>query len=921
MKLSFILYASCVLLNVNDSYASRLVTRKLKIKEDLPEYMSYESMIQILSIDQKDSGNLKDEWDDIIEDTWDFAFELSEEEEFDVLGDDCAKKTRDGEILTNLLGGGKKVRAEEDTTGGSALFMICYSSPLEEEDEDHENFSGEDEDYDYEYTDDSTNSTSPPVLTSGYQIASQISGQIQSKARYKSSMNTMHALPVYNTEDATCFYGYLQASVAVEFKDVDNVSVTPLPAAFKIRANTFSSVDLGNGDEEDDEAFLLKNETVTIAAQLCPNVGSSDMNAAEIGTSILQEMEFDECWDDADSLRESPMTVHHGMGVYSVRYDLSMDSLKSDECYSEFVNLLASSSTIMSVEKLTPKELFNDHAQWILQSNELDETGLSGNRPWHDAGLKGENQVVAVSDTGLDTEHCYFKDSTGDVVKDDSGTFDLSRRKVVQYYVQEKTDGLDANGHGTHCAGTVAGQRSDNGIDPVTGFGDGVAPDAKLAFFDLQAGNGGLLVDYDTPLFSAGIDAGAQIHSASWGELTLSYGSNDAQSDEFIFDNDDFILMAAAGNSGDDDYFYPDLMMSTGEPATGKNVIAVGATESFGGDLDSEMLGRDYLAQFSSRGPTHDNRIKPDILAPGYWMLSAKTNSNECDPAERPEFGSNKPMGGLSFLRGTSMACPAAAGAGALVHQYFNDGFYPSGAKVAANSMKIGGSLLKAILVNGGQQIIGVNNIPKYDAGVTPSQMYDNNQGFGLINLSKTLPLSMNGTLPFNAFVVDREVLNDQATKSFMFPMCNTTDFRVTLTWFDPPSHLGCNKCLLNDLDLKVKFAATDEPVFYPNGKNSKDSLNNVERIVVSSNEIMEGDVLEVSVSAANLATDMQKFSLAATGCFGEVVKDFTSDPEMKVDPLELIIGAPSIVEKDTPDSLKKMALSELITRHIGNNI
>lgn len=218
------------------------------------------------------------------------------------------------------------------------------------------------------------------------------------------------------------------------------------------------------------------------------------------------------------------------------------------------------------------------------------------------------------------------------------------------------------------------------------------------------------------------------------------------------------------------------------------------------------------------------------------------------------------------------MACPAAAGAGALVHQYFNDGFYPSGAKVAANSVKIGGSLLKAILVNGGQQIIGVNNIPYYDAGVTPSQMYDNNQGFGLINLSKTLPLlpSMNGTLPFNAFVVDREVLNDQATKSFMFPMCTTTDFRVTLTWFDPPGQSGCNKCLVNDLDLKVKFAATDEPVFYPNGKNSKDSLNNVERIVVSSNEIMEGDVLEVSVSAANLATAMQKFSLAATGCFGE---------------------------------------------------
>lgn len=105
------------------------------------------------------------------------------------------------------------------------------------------------------------------------------------------------------------------------------------------------------------------------------------------------------------------------------------------------------------------------------------------------------------------------------------------------------------------------------------------------------------------------------------------------------------------GNSGDE-YYYPDVMMSTSDPAIGKNVIAVGATESFGGNLDSEMLGRDYLAQFSSRGPTPDNRIKPDILAPGFYMLSANANSNECDPAERPEVESNKPMGGLKFSSG-----------------------------------------------------------------------------------------------------------------------------------------------------------------------------------------------------------------------------------------------------------------------------
>lgn len=45
-------------------------------------------------------------------------------------------------------------------------------------------------------------------------------------------------------------------------------------------------------------------------------------------------------------------------------------------------------------------------------------------------------------------------------------------------------------------------------------------------------------------------------------------------------------------------------------PSYGKNVIAVGACESFGDDLRSGMLGHDYMADFSSVGPSFDGRIK-----------------------------------------------------------------------------------------------------------------------------------------------------------------------------------------------------------------------------------------------------------------------------------------------------------------------
>jgi subtilisin family serine protease len=112
----------------------------------------------------------------------------------------------------------------------------------------------------------------------------------------------------------------------------------------------------------------------------------------------------------------------------------------------------------------------NLEAQWITQS------GITEDRPFFDVGLTGKDQVVAVSDSGLDVDSCYFINDGGDVRKD--GSVDMTQRKVVQYV--PFADSSDyRGGHGTHVVGTVLGHRSDDGQSERDGAANGVAKDAK----------------------------------------------------------------------------------------------------------------------------------------------------------------------------------------------------------------------------------------------------------------------------------------------------------------------------------------------------------------------------------------------------------------------------------------------------------
>ncbi len=266
-------------------------------------------------------------------------------------------------------------------------------------------------------------------------------------------------------------------------------------------------------------------------------------------------------------------------------------------------------------------------------------------------GLYGSGQIVAVADTGLDTgnQSTLHSDVRGRVIK----TYCLGRPSPC--------DWSDYVAHGTHVAGSVLGNGSLSGSTPsahqYANSYAGVAPEAKLVFQSVASSQGslsGIPMDRGDLMRTAYAD-GARIHTNSWGGPTggtpqnPQYGGyvlTSRQIDQAAWDRKDMLILFAAGNEGTDadknGVVDPD---SVGQPGTAKNVITVGASENnrpgiantwgsaYGAPVanDKKADNANGMAAFSSRGPTDDGRIKPDIVAPGAYIASMRTRRYVAD--------------------------------------------------------------------------------------------------------------------------------------------------------------------------------------------------------------------------------------------------------------------------------------------------
>ncbi|CAM9313629.1 unnamed protein product [Discosporangium mesarthrocarpum] len=496
----------------------------------------------------------------------------------------------------------------------------------------------------------------------------------------------------------------------------------------------------------------------------------------------------------------------------------------------------------------------NFDAAWVVQS------GIEDFTPLWDESLRGQDEIIGVADTGVDLNHCDFRELDGDSVTptdwDDSEEeqTDLTKRKVVQY-IKFVDDFDEDNGHGTHVAGTLAGAN-------LLGTGDdtnGIALDGKLAVFDFGDSDGGNALDtpeqVDDIMLQPAYNGGARIHSNSWDTLNVGYTTLSREVDRFVFTYPEFLVIVAAGNCGDilDSDFDCDGIGPTESvlsPAQAKNVIAVGAAQS-GGSMTRDM---DTVSYFSSKGPTPDGRIKPDIVAPGDPLVSASadTSGDTC---------------AYSTRQGTSMSTPVVAGSAALVRQYFREGWYNTGSKNETLGFEPSAALIKAVLVNSavGMQLQGVNPASG-GIDITLTAPPDNTQGHGRVTLNQGLNVNSSVGL----FFKDWETIGEDETLEYEVSLHEDADLeknlRVSLVWTDPYGVASASRALLHDLDLTVA-SESDGAMYYPNGLSGKDPDNNVEKVTITTS--VPEEVYKIRVTSGSLSeTDVQYFALVANGEF-----------------------------------------------------
>ena len=390
----------------------------------------------------------------------------------------------------------------------------------------------------------------------------------------------------------------------------------------------------------------------------------------------------------------------------------------------------------------------------IINYNDIATHGISSLQSISGRNLAGKGVVVGVGDNADISTHIDFNGKL------------ISRHPYPP------------DNHGTHTSGTTAGAGF---INPKN---RGMAPRAQILsqwFSDVIVFTPTYVTDYNM------IATNNSYYSSAMGctgnriyDVTSNYV--DAQMKNY----DEVLHVIAAGNDGS--YTCGSYPTSFGTIKSGwqcaKNVITVGA-------MDQANYN---IASFSSRGPTLDGRIKPEIVTNGYATVSTYPNNTYA----------------TNF--GTSMAAPVITGTTALMQERYRQLHSGANAKAA---------LIKALMCNTAEDL----------GNPGPDYTY----GFGMLNARKAVE-----AMEANQYFSNSTITSQNDPYNIVIP-AGVRRLKILLTWADHPAAANASVTLVNDLDLTVT-----EPsilVHLPLVLNplnvtgiateAADHVNNIEQVVI----------------------------------------------------------------------------------------
>ncbi len=348
-------------------------------------------------------------------------------------------------------------------------------------------------------------------------------------------------------------------------------------------------------------------------------------------------------------------------------------------------------------------------------------------------------------------------------------------------------------------------------------FAKGAAWGAGITTADFER----LLPDDGNEL--SGLQVSVQNHSYGVG-LENYYGIESSEYDRAAIEFPKILHVFSSGNEGvraPVDGAYAGLAgfaNLTGQFKVSKNTLAVGSSDRYG-----------HVVAGSSRGPAHDGRVKPELLA----------------------FGDG----------GASESAAVVSGIAVLVQEAYKNKF---------NDLP-DAALVKAVLINSAQNT-GRPNV-------------DFETGFGNADALGALR-----TIDAENFFSGSIDQNEEITFSIDVP-ADQHNLKVTLVWADPPADPFVTKALVNDLDLTLRNTTTGEAwepwildtspsteALQQAAQRGKDHLNNVEQVSV--NRPAPGSY-EFTVTGYEVTSGPQKFFLAY-----EISSGFEWRYPLETDPL-----------------------------------